>query len=183
MLIIKIVLILLLSIFVDIKIYNYFKFKNNEYIEIKKITNSINNNYNNIPIKTTKEIVMESKEYIGYIKIKKYNINKLIMFGTSDSILNKNVVGLYKDLMPLDSNVGVTLLAGHNNNFVFKNLNKLEIDDEIIIGSKQNIYKYKVVSKRVISKNDFSIFEEKDERVVMLMTCVNEDLRLIIICK
>ena len=98
-------------------------------------------------------------------------------------ILNKNVVGLYKDLKDLDSKTGITLLAGHNNIYVFKNLNKLKIGDEVIIGSKFYTYKYKVVSKKIIKKDDYSIFEGGDERVIILLTCVSDDLRLVVTCK
>ena len=123
--------------------------------------------------------------YVGTSKgnIDKYNINKFIMLGTSDNILNKNVVGLYKDLKDLDSKTGITLLAGHNNIYVFKNLNKLKIGDEVIIGSKFYTYKYKVVSKKIIKKDDYSIFEGGDERVIILLTCVSDDLRLVLTCK
>jgi len=177
--IIKLVLIIMLSIVSSIAIYNYFKYNDNKnYI----ITTIIENNYKTPPIIKEKDLLMKNNNYIGYIKIDKYNINKFIMLGTSDNILNKNVVGLYKDLKDLDSKTGITLLAGHNNIYVFKNLNKL-IGDEVIIGSKFYTYKYKVVSKKIIKKDDYSIFEGGDERVIILLTCVSDDLRLVVTCK
>ena len=166
--IIKLVLIIMLSIVSSIAIYNYFKYNyNKNYI----ITTKIENNYKTPPIIKEKDLLMKNNNYIGYIKIDRYNINKFIMLGTSDNILNKNVVGLYKDLKDLDSKTGITLLAGHNNIYVFKNLNKLKIGDEVIIGSKFYTYKYKVVSKKIIEKDDYSIFEGSD------------DLRLVVTCK
>ena len=167
--IIKLVLIIMLSIVSSIAIYNYFKYNyNKNYI----ITTKIENNYKRPPIIKEKDLLMKNNNYIGYIKIDKYNINKFIMLGTSDNILNKNVVGLYKDLKDLDSKTGITLLAGHNNIYVFKNLNKLKIGDEVII-----------VSKKIIKKDDYSIFEGGDERVIILLTCVSDDLRLVVTCK
>ena len=178
--IIKLVLIIMLSIVSSIAIYNYFKYNyNKNYI----ITTKIENNYKTPPIIKEKDLLMKNNNYIGYIKIDKYNINKFIMLGTSDNILNKNVVGLYKYLKDLDSKTGITLLAGHNNIYVFKNLNKLKIGDEEIIGSKFYTYKYKVVSKKIIKKDDYSIFEGGDERVIILLTCVSDDLRLVVTCK
>ena len=166
--IIKLVLIIMLSIVSSIAIYNYFKYNyNKNYI----ITTKIENNYKTPPIIKEKDLLMKNNNYIGYIKIDKYNINKFIMLGTSDNILNKNVVGLYKDLKDLDSKTGITLLAGHNNIYVFKNLNKFYT------------YKYKVVSKKIIKKDDYSIFEGGDERVIILLTCVSDDLRLVVTCK
>lgn len=147
--IIKLVLIIILSIVSSIAIYNYFKYNyNKNYI----ITTKIENNYKTPPKIKEKDLLMKNNNYIGYIKIDKYNINKFIMLGTSDNILNKNVVGLYKDLKDLDSKTGITLLAGHNNIYVFKNLNKLKIGDEVIIGSNFYTYKYKVVSKKKLKK-------------------------------
>lgn len=178
--IIKLVLIIMLSIVSSIAIYNYFKYNyNKNYI----ITTKIENNYKRPPKIKEKDLLMKNNNYIGYIKIDKYNINKFIMLGTSDNILNKNVVGLYKDLKDLDSKTGITLLAGHNNIYVFKNLNKLKIGDKVIIGSKFYTYKYKVVSKKIIKKDDYSIFEGGDERVIILLTCVSDDLRLVVTCK
>lgn len=178
--IIKLVLIIMLSIVSSMAVYNYFKCSNSKNYEITKI---IKNNYNKTPIKKEDNLLIKNNNYIGYIKIDKYNINKFIMLGTSNDILNKNVVGLYKDLKNLDSKTGITLLAGHNNSYVFKNLNKLQINDEVIIGSKTYTYKYKVVSKKVIRKDDYSIFEGGDERVIILLTCVSDDLRLVVTCK
>ena len=166
--IIKLVLIIMLSIVSSIAIYNYFKYNyNKNYI----ITTKIENNYKTPPIIKEKDLLMKN------------NNNKFIMLGISDDILNKNVVGLYKDLKDLDSKTGITLLAGHNNIYVFKNLNKLKIGDEVIIGSKFYTYKYKVVSKKIIEKDDYSIFEGGDERVIILLTCVSDDLRLVVTCK
>ena len=71
----------------------------------------------------------------------------------------------------------------YNYIYVFKNLNKLKIGDEVIIGSKFYTYKYKVVSKKIIEKDDYSIFEGGDERVIILLTCVSDDLRLVVTCK
>lgn len=178
--VIKLVLIVMLSVLSSIAVYNYFKYNNSKNYEITKI---IENNYNKTPVKKEDNSLIQNSNYIGYIKIDKYNINKFIMLGTSDNILNKNVVGLYKDLKTLDSKTGITLLAGHNNSYVFKNLNKLQIDDEVIIGSKAYTYKYKVVSKKIIKKDDYQIFEGGDERVIILLTCVSNDLRLVVTCK
>ena len=87
--IIKLVLIIMLSIVSSITIYNYFKYNyNKNYI----ITTKIENNYKRPPIIKEKDLLMKNNNYIGYIKIDKYNINKFIMLGTSDNILNKNVV-------------------------------------------------------------------------------------------
>ena len=143
--IIKLVLIIMLSIVSSIAIYNYFKYNyNKNYI----ITTKIENNYKTPPIIKEKDLLMKNNNYIGYIKIDRYNINKFIMLGTSDNILNKNVVGLYKDLKDLDSKTGITLLAGHNNIYVFKNLNKLKIGDEVIIGSKFILISIKLFLKK-----------------------------------
>lgn len=69
--IIKLVLIIMLSIVSSIAIYNYFKYNyNKNYI----ITTKIENNYKRPPIIKEKDLLMKNNNYIGYIKIDKYNI-------------------------------------------------------------------------------------------------------------
>lgn len=172
---IEVFIISIIALLLNIKIYKFYKESNS----IKAISYIINNNSNSYLVKKN-----YNNNTIGYIKIANLDINKAIMLGTNDKVLNKNVVGLYDKLSGLDDLYGNVLLAGHNNNYVFKNLFNIKINDIIEIGSKKAIYIYKVFEIKQIYKDDYSIFNEyEDKKVLTLVTCINKEKRFIVLAK
>lgn len=124
-------------------------------------------------------------EYLGYIEIKKLGLKKLIKTGTEPDILDELYVGYVENSSLLDSIKGNTILAGHNTYSVFSKLQKLEVDDEIIINSLIKRYKFKVVLKYIIDSKDKQYFKKNEDlKLLTLITCTKEkNKRLIIIAK
>lgn len=153
--------LIFLSILIVIIKYN-FEYKINNYQN--KIINNIHDNYNYI-------------EYKGYIKIDKYNINKIIKKGTTNEILDKNYVGM------MDINKkNLIVLAGHNTNNVFHKIYYLKKNDLIeIYLDKKEIYKVKTIKE--INVDDYEILNKKyKNKTLILMTCTNkQNKRLIVI--
>lgn len=152
--------LIFLSILIVIIKYN-FEYKINNYQN--KIINNIHDNYNYI-------------EYKGYIKIDKYNINKIIKKGTTNEILDKNYVGM------MDINKkNLIVLAGHNTNNVFHKIHYLKENDLIeIYLDKKEIYKVKTIKE--INVDDYEILNKKyKNKTLILMTCTNKQNKRLIV--
>jgi len=80
---------------------------------------------------------------------------------------------------------GNAVISGHSSNyvwaagkynFIFKDLNNLQLGDEIVIRATQKNgkffeYTYKVISKNVVAPDDAVIFEENGQPIITLVTC------------
>lgn len=176
-----ILILLIFSIFSCMKIYNNFKVKKEEYVKIENFQ-KINDEVFTLEEKEEeKQEFVLTKSYLGYIEISRLGIKKLIKYGTSDDILNQNVVGLHKMSVSLDSKVGNIILAGHNNKYVFHKLFKIKLKDKVIITSHNKSYTFIVNKIDIISDDDFSYFKEYDDKKVLtLITCYGKDKRFIV---
>lgn len=92
---------------------------------------------------------------------------------------------------------GNTVITGHSSNYswvkgaynyIFKNLNSLETEDIFEIKMTQSngktfSYKYQINQKEIVSADDRTIFQEKDEKQVTLITCwpLNTNLKRLMI--
>ena len=154
---------------------------NNTSYYYKLETNKVipkNNNGNYI------EYVKDFTHNIGYLYIDTLNIKQVIKKGTSEQILNNNNVGLYKNGVEIDDNIGQIILAGHNNKYVFGNLYKIKNNDKIIIETKQGKQLFIVNNKIIINSNDTSYFKKNSSsKELILITCINKNKRLLIFAK
>ena len=69
---------------------------------------------------------------------------------------------------------------------IFKNLEDIEIGDEIIVNYKDKKYTYKVTETKVVDPNETSVLEPTATEQLTLMTCVppgTDEQRLIVIAK
>lgn len=95
------------------------------------------------------------------------------------SALEKGVAQLAGSSIPGQS--GNVFIFGHSSYYfynsgkyksVFRNLNKLEIDDEVKITSNLKTYNYQVVNKKIVNPDQVDIVESKDDKQTLtLMTC------------
>ena len=116
------------------------------YIEEEKINNEVEQ-----PKEPEKEEVKEHKkiEYIAVLKIPKINLERGLV--DPNSYLNNvdyNIQILKNSAMP-DQRFGNVMLAAHSGNArisYFRNLDKLDINDNVSISYKGKIYSYKVVN-------------------------------------
>ena len=155
------------------------------YIEEEKINNEVEQ-----PKEPEKEEVKEHKkiEYIAVLKIPKINLERGLVDPSSYlNNVNYNIQFLKNSAMP-DQRYGNVMLAAHSGNArvsYFKNLNKLEMDDNVSISYKGKIYNYKVVNIYDIEKTGKAqIIRNKNVSTLTLVTCRhNTNKQIIVICE
>lgn len=112
---------------------------------------------------------------IGIIEIPKINVELPIYLGATKENLNKGATHLSQTSMPLGGKNSNTVIAAHRSlvrNPFFKNIDKLDIGDEIKIKTLWKTLTYAVTDRKVISPYDSSkILIQKDKDLVTLITC------------
>lgn len=114
----------------------------------------------------------EGKQISGLINIPKINVSAAILEGTDDSAL-KYAVGHYPGL----GNVGKPgnyVLLGHRNyvyGHFFRNLDKLEVGDEVIITKDEETYTYVVYESFVVKPEEVWVLEQTEDAIVTMITC------------
>ena len=124
-----------------------------------------------------------NRKYDGYISFK--NKKWLIKYGDYNEILNQNLVLMISNKETLESEYGNIILAGHNNKYVFSNLYKLNIGDEIIVGDFNYEYLFKVYDiSKVNIKNKSILDNVYDKKILTLITCTNNNqIRYVVTAK
>lgn len=122
-----------------------------------------------------------SDDYLGYIYIPKYNIKRIIKYGTTSDILDSGYVGMYGSYSDLASD-SLIVLAGHDIVNVFSCLHKISIGDYIFLKSNSINRKFVIYDKKVIKDDDFSYFYNRPHEL-MLITCDKEGYRLLVFLK
>lgn len=150
-----------------------------EIINIKDYTihkESINKIVDKVFIK--KETNIKTEKYDGYLEYK--SIKRLIVGGTNQKVLDKNLVWIYKadEFQNLTGNI---VLAGHNNKYVFNFITKILVDDTITIYTKNIQKEYVVYDKKIIDENANIISYLDDNNKLLLITCVNNNTKRLII--
>lgn len=124
-----------------------------------------------------------NRKYDGYISFK--NKKWLIKYGDYNEILNQNLVLMISNKEVLESEYGNIILAGHNNKYVFSNLYKLNINDEIIVSDFNYEYLFKVYDiSKVNIKNKSILDNVYDKKILTLITCTsNNQIRYVVTAK
>lgn len=124
-----------------------------------------------------------NRKYAGYISFK--NKKWLIKYGDYNEILNQNLVLMISNKETLESEYGNIILAGHNNKYVFSNLYKLNINDEIIVSDFNYEYLFKVYDiSKVNIKNKSILDNVYDKKILTLITCTsNNQIRYVVTAK
>ena len=176
-------------------LYNYLQNQNEEnlidtfYEEQKEITNDTKPE-ENVQEEQPKQEVNQSKkiDYIAVIKIPKIGLEKgLEGKGSYYNNVNRNILILNESDMP-DKDKGNVILAGHSGSgrtAFFKNLYKLQTDDEVSIFYGGSEYKYKVVNQYDIEKTGTAnIVRNAEKSTLTLITCRhNTNKQIIYICE
>ena len=133
--------------------------------------------YNYTDLKKEKEVIdeiIEKKDksiYDGYIYIPKLNYRNVI---STNNILDQNKVYMLSDKSIINKDKGNIILAGHNNKYVFSNIYKLYIGDEIIISDFEYKYSFIIYEIKYINIKDKSILDNiYDKKIITLITCTN----------
>lgn len=176
-------------------LYNYLQNQNEEnlidtfYEEQKEITNDTKPE-ETVQEEQPKQEVNQSKkiDYIAVIKIPKIGLEKgLTSKGSYYNNVNRNILILNESDMP-DKDKGNVILAGHSGSgrtAFFKNLYKLQTDDEVSIFYGGSEYKYKVVNQYDIEKTGTAnIVRNAEKSTLTLITCRhNTNKQIIYICE
>ncbi len=158
------------------EILDYLYTKMNEYnLNLNKDGQSIVDafSYENPSFDLTQYGLKEN--IIGIIYIPKINLELPIYLGATKENLNKGAVHLSQTSIPLGKIDSNSVIAAHRSLFrnpFFRNIDKLEIGDEVIIRTLWNTLTYKVTAMQVISPYDSSkILIQKNKNLVTLITC------------
>ena len=116
--------------------------------------------------------IFKNKQISGLIEIPKIKVNAAILEGTDDSAL-QYAVGHYPGLGEIGQ-PGNYVLLGHRNyvyGHFFRNIDKLEVDDQIILTKGTDIYTYSVTESFVVKPEEVWVLEQTEEAAITLITC------------
>jgi sortase A len=107
-------------------------------------------------------------ELVGRIEIPRLGLSEVVMEGVDTTTLGRAVGHIPGTAQPGDAgNVG---LAGHRDTF-FRRLKDLKIEDEIRVSTLKGIFKYQVVSLRIVEPENVGVLAPSGENVLTLVTC------------
>lgn len=112
-------------------------------------------------------------QIIGSLAISKIDLQIPILYGATDENMKKGA-GQIVGTSNLDS-IGNVALAAHRSytyGRFFNRLDELEVGDIITIEKGNEIYEYKVYTKKVVEPTDVSVLNKNDtHKILTLITC------------
>lgn len=166
--------------------FNYFEKKiEDEYIE--SYMKNYSNEGNSVNIVNSKGNKNNFKsKYVAILDIPKINLKKGLVMATKDFKSINHAVSIDKNskFPNKEGNFILYAHAGNSKISYFKNLDKLEVGNEVRIYYLDKTYSYKVNKKYQIDKTGFlTLNETSSDHNLILVTCVhNTNKQLIIIC-
>ena len=122
-------------------------------------------------------------DYLGYLSIPRFNIERVIKMGTDSDILDSGFVGVHRLSGCLNCD-DLIILAGNNISSVFSKLHDIDIGDFVYINSYNLSRRFIVYSKKVVSEYDFSYLVNNRKNELLLITCtMNKGERLLVFLK
>ena len=121
-------------------------------------------------------------DYLGYIYIPRFNIKRLIKYGTDNSILNDGYVGIHSLSGELEDN-DLIILAGHNVSNVFHKLHSISIGDVVYIHTFNVQKKYVVYDYKIVDESDSSYFGKRNNELILITCTKHSGERLIVFLK
>jgi sortase A len=105
---------------------------------------------------------------IGRIEIPRLRLSVVVIEGVDKTTLRRAAGHIPGTALPGESgNVG---LAGHRDTF-FRPLKDLKIQDEIQVSTMKGLFKYQVVSVKIVEPEDVGVLAPSGENVLTLVTC------------
>lgn len=124
----------------------------------------------------------KEKVYFGLIFFPTTGQQRLIKYGNPERIVKKFYIGIFGTLptnYPQDS----LILVGHNRYMQFSSLEKLKIQDEVVIKRRNYHYFYHVKKIITTSVTDLSFLTRIKENQLILITCLDDSSkRLVVFC-
>lgn len=128
-------------------------------------------------IEEEKPVPKEKIDYIAVLEIPKIKLKRgIVDKNSSYNNVNRNIYTLKETTMPDEEDNSHILLASHSGNSYisyFKNLNKLNLNDEVYFFYKNNKYVYKVIKKYEVEKTGTVKLSKKNSSDITLITCVS----------
>jgi LPXTG-site transpeptidase (sortase) family protein len=176
-----IIMMLSLALFGSYHIY----YSNIDKKSDELISKYIENNDSIIAKEMVNEI--DEEDYLGILEIPKINLNEGFYNKYSkNNNINKSVTILKESIMP-ENNNSIIYLAAHSGNSpvaFFKDLNKLNIEDNINLLYKGNTYQYTITDIYEIEKNgNITVNRNIHENYLVLTTCGKNNMQIIIVSK
>lgn len=184
---------MLKKIFLILTIFIFFLFLVT-MLKINKNDKETKNIFENLPFSNISNLNITNaskketkKEIVGRLIIKKLNIdNNLYQIGSKENNVDKNITILENSTSPEqeDSLLFIAAHSGTGNKAYFKNLDKLELGDEIILIYNNKTYTYEVKNYWEEKKDGDINFFKEDKRQLILTTCspTKDDMQLVINC-
>lgn len=172
----KIISLVLIYTGVCSLLYLYFSDLEDERVQESIITNEFINDSN---------IVYDDSviNYLGYLSIPRFNIERVIKMGTDSDTLDSGFVGMHRLSGCLESD-NLVILAGHNIPSVFSKLHDISIGDIVNINSYKLSRKFIVYDKKIVNEYDFSYLVNNRSNELLLITCtMNKGERLLVFLK
>jgi sortase A len=105
---------------------------------------------------------------IGRIEIPRLLLSVVVVEGVDKTSLRRAVGHIPGTALPGDSgNIG---LAGHRDTF-FRLLKDVKIKDEVLFSTLKGIFKYEVVSLKVVEPDNVGVLAASGENLLTLVTC------------
>jgi sortase A len=105
---------------------------------------------------------------LGKIDVERLGVSVVVMEGTTDKTLRRAVGHIAGTALPGGpGNVGI---AGHRDTF-FRPLRKIQPDDIITLTALGGVYRYRVVSTKVVRPDDVGVLNSDGSEILTLVTC------------
>lgn len=155
----------------------YVKDKADEIVAVyEDYINTTDNSTDNVVIdddntKTSPIAIPEG--LIGILEIDKIDLSVTIAEGTANKDIMYSVGHFKNTAMPgQEGNFAVVGHRSYTYGQYFNRLDELEVNDEIIIRDRENVYTYVVDSKKVVEPSEVSVLEPTEgEKRITLVTC------------
>jgi sortase A len=110
---------------------------------------------------------------VGMIEISKINLKLPIQKGTSKMVLDVGAGHLEGTAYP--GNEGNSAIAAHRSRTfgkMFNRLAEIQSGDEIVVETKEGVYRYVVFEKLIVKPTDLSVLKNRgNEKIITLITC------------
>ena len=104
------------------------------------------------------------------INIPSVSIKLPVYYGDTKKILKLGVGHYNGSYFPGEN--GTIIYAAHNNVGYFNKLDKVKIDDEVIIEASYGKFTYKVIETKVVKETDMAAFDvQREKEILLLYTC------------
>jgi len=105
---------------------------------------------------------------IGRIDIPRLDVSVIVMEGSTEAILHHAAGHIKGTALPgQPGNVGI---SAHRDTF-FRPLRNIRGDDVITVTTMRGVYRYRVVSTRIVAPSDVSVLKAGAGEVLTLVTC------------